>query len=481
MIKKKNILIEVKYQNRLQRFSPEQIVSFIFNDFLESLKKRTDKLPFECVLTVPPYFNAKQRNAFRRAASLVKFPVTRIINEPTAAVAAYQHYCKIDKGIFLVFDFGGGHTSASIVQTEGSHYTILSIVTDPNLSGANLDSFIENNIIERFKMKHPGKDPTLNSMALLKLKSEEAKIYLSNTVHVKIYIPSFFYSIDLDESLYRAEFEYIFNNNFLTKLTDCVDKAIDNANITSDEITQIILVGGSSNIPIVEKTIKEYFGNRIKLLSGVSPEEAIAFGASIICNKISKGLNVLDEIKTKNKVKTNHDSLEIKYKEYNDESDEVDGSDDSDDGYLDIVDLEPIAIGILQGKSKFKKYIYGNRSLPQEKTFTFKTYKDYQRTANIQLLIGRDEYVDLSKQTHFIIGNYTIEDLPRKPKGEVHINITLRISESGLLQVTSTFKDNKYKMKSETFRIDTNTLFHKSDIQTLISSQEELIDISFSN
>ena len=304
-----NILIEVKNQNKTQKFYPEQIVAIILNELIENIKNRKGKYPDECVITCPAYFNDEQRIALKHAAELAKLPVVRIINELTAAVAAFQHYddkdkyCpftehpNIEKGIALVYEFGEGVSSASIVEFEGNNFTILSNTIDTGLRDIKFESYIENEMLDRFKKKHPDIEPDSKSLAMLKWKSEEAVIQLSTSLDARIIIPDFAPNVDLDESITRPKFEFICDDDVFSHLLDCIDLALEDAGLTPDDITNIVMVGDYCHVPLVKQNLVDYFDGRIKVFRGVNPEHIIAIGASIICNKLSNGFAFTDSIR----------------------------------------------------------------------------------------------------------------------------------------------------------------------------------------
>ena len=196
----------------------------------------------------------------------------------------------------------------------------------------------------------------------------------------------------------------------------------------------------------MEDNLKGYFYGRIKPLSFNDPNAAVAIGASIICYKLSNKLPFTFV-------------TEINYDEQ---------------GFIDIIEDRPTSIGILNGESHFTKFIYGDKPLPQEKTFSFTTHCDNQTTANIQLLIGRDDYVDLSSETHILIGTLTIKDIPKSLKGDIVINVTIKVNEEGILTASAESEQIKNGSNHQC-TIDTKDLINQEDIKKIFfTAQEEL-------
>ena len=458
-----NPVIEVEVNGKTETYYPEQISGIVLGEVLEIVKNKTGKLPDHCIITVPAYFNELQRAATKHAAEIAKLPVMHLVNEPTAAAVAFQYFCKFDKGTVLVYDFGGGTLDVSIVEVNNNKFEVKAVAGNTALGGEDIDATIVQEMVERFMKKHPGKDPRTNprSMALLKLKAEEAKIQLSSTVEARIVITNFLGSDDLDETLSRAKLEFICDDDIFSKLTECVDKAIEDAGIDQEDITHIILVGGSSYIPIVRQTIAEYFENRITPLNAVAPDTAIAVGAAILCDKMVKGLAFNDITKLNPPVKHTPAT----------ETEE----DDEGDGFIEIVDVQSSSIGIRSGKSGFKKFIHRNKPLPQEDKFVFRTTRANQTHADVDIFIGEDDVIDPDERTHIEIGKFTLSDLPRKPKGQVLITVKMRVDETGIINVSAQCQEDESSIHKEC-RIDTKEVFNDSKIKEAIKIQQEIFD-----
>ena len=264
-----------------------QIDEHVLGNVKDIIRNKIGRLPDHCIITIPPCFDQSQRQAIMNAAQNAQLPLLEISSEPNAAaIACLQNHQNQDNENVLIYDYGASSLDVSILEARNNKYLIRAVCGDTSIGGEAIDDLIVNEMVRRFMGKNPGKDPRSNpsSMSQLKLLAEEAKIQLSSSTESRIVIPNFFEDLTLDETLHRAALELLCDDIF-SKITECIDSAIEDACISQDEITQIILLGGSSNIPMVRKTIRDYFEDRIVPLSVVSPETAIAVGAVILCDK----------------------------------------------------------------------------------------------------------------------------------------------------------------------------------------------------
>ena len=471
-----NPRIIIQDGGKTQYFYSEQISAIVLGEVKEIIKSKVGRLPDHCIITVPAYFNELQRAATKHAAEIAELPLVTIINEPTAAAIAYQHFYNFDEGIFLVYDFGGGTLDVSIVEINNNKF-IVRAVSGEDFGGDDIDNVIVNEMVKRFMEKNPGKDPHKNprSMGLLKAKAEEAKIQLSSSFEARIVIPYFVDDLTLDEKLTRSAFIFLCDDIF-EKLTDCIERAMEDAGISKDKFTHILLVGGSSYIPYVRTTVSEYFGNDIPPLNAVPPDTAIAVGAAIFCDKMVK----------ETKLETNESVSEPPHPPSSTPQEE---DNDPNDGCIEIVDVQSCSIGILSHhrddeddkkdeeedkKDDFKKFIYRNKPLPQENAFYFRTTKDYQKYAHIDILIGEDDKVDWEKRTHIKIDRFTLTNLPLKPKGQVMIKVTMRVDETGILDIDAQCTEDEHIYKK--CQIDTNKVFTNDKLTEAIRIQQEIFD-----
>ena len=262
-----------------------QLNEQVLGEIKNFIKSKSFMIPDYYMIAVPGYFNDSQRQETAYVAQKAQIPVIGIVTEPISIVAAIQQRYQIDNGTVLIVDFGGGSLDVSIVEVEYNKYILKAATCDSSIGGEAIDALIIDEMVTRFRRNNPGKDPRHypNSMAFLKLKAEEAKIQLSSIKQSTIVIPNFVDGITLNETLTRSDFDSLCDC-IIDNLLDCIDNAFDDALISQDDITHILLVGGSSKIPDVKSYVTEYFDERIEPLE--IPDKAIAVGAAILCNEM---------------------------------------------------------------------------------------------------------------------------------------------------------------------------------------------------
>ena len=476
-----NPKIRVKQGDEYRELYPEQISALVLGECKNIVKAKTGRYPDKCIITVPAYFNELQRTATMKAAKIAGLNVLKLVNEPTAAAIAFQDKFHFTKGTILVYDFGGGTLDVSILEVNENKYMVKAVAGDTAFGGEDIDALLLEEMLRRFKKKNPGVDPSKDSRAIarLKLQCEEMKKQLSTNITSRIYIDKFYNGRDLDETIQRATFESLCDDLF-EKITDVIDSAITDAGLSPDDITHLILVGGSSAIPYVSQTISEFFDERLKPLQGaVNPDEAIAIGASILCQKMATGKAFNDETEKKvtseivqstPKASVKASSIAVDMSSCSDESSD---SESDDDDYIEIVDVQSCSIGIQSGKTRFQKFIKRNLPLPQEASFKFRTTKDNQTTAKIVVLIGEEPEINFEEKTHVILQQFNFSGLPPRPQGEVMLNITLRVDTSGLLTVSPQCIANGI---SESFSINTSSFLEDDAMQDAIKLQQKLMD-----
>ena len=370
---------------------PEEISAIILHEAKRFVKNKTGREIDECVITVPAYFNDLQRRSTKIAAELAGINCIKLVNEPTAAAIAFQEKIQYENGNILVYDFGGGTLDVSILNVVDNKYTVLAVSGDTSLGGEDIDSILVEEMIKRFKKNNPDTDPEKSKKAMARLKEscKEAKHQLSNCFETLIVIYNFIDNKDLIEKITRTQFEYLCND-IIDKLTDPITKALEDAGLKEEEINHIILVGGSSAIPFVKEAITDYFDDKIEPLKAVDPNESVALGAVIVCDRISNNI---------------------------------------------IIETQPISIGIKYGNKLFKKYIMRNQRLPQTGTFQFTTTKKNQRFADIEIYQGEEDRINMAENTHILLGKYRISDLPPREQGDIIITIKLSVDEGGILSL----------------------------------------------
>jgi molecular chaperone DnaK len=376
-----------------KQYSPPEISALILQKLKESAEDYLGEKVTEAVITVPAYFNDSQRQATKDAGRIAGLEVKRIINEPTAAALAYGLDKKQDQTI-AVFDFGGGTFDISVLEIGENIVEVKSTNGDTHLGGDNIDQVLIEWIITDFK-KDQGIDLAKDKMVLQRLKeaAEKAKIELSSTMETEINLP--FITADatgpkhLVMKLTRAKFESLVGGLIERALEPC-KRAVKDAGIQVSEIMEIILVGGSTRIPMVQKLVTEYFGKEPS--KSVNPDEVVAAGAAV------QGGVLGGEAK---------DIL--------------------------LLDVTPLSLGIETLGRITHKLIERNTTIPTKKTDIFTTADDNQPSVEIHILQGEREMA----QDNRTLGKFQLTGIPPSPRGVPQIEVTFDIDANGILNVSA--------------------------------------------
>merc|ERR1719327_520963 len=275
-------VIQVDFKGETKDFTPEEISSMVLTKMRETSEAYLGGTVTEAVVTVPAYFNDSQRQATKDAGVIAGLNVLRIINEPTAAAIAYGLDKKKASGEtnVLIFDLGGGTFDVSILTIEDGIFEVKSTAGDTHLGGEDFDNRMVNHFVQEFKRKHK-KDLTQNKRSLRRLRTacERAKRTLSASAQAAIEIDSLFEGIDFYTSITRARFEELCADLFKGPL-EPVEKAMRDAKMDKSSINDIVLVGGSTRIPKVQKLLQDFFNGK-ELNKSINPDEAVAYGAAV--------------------------------------------------------------------------------------------------------------------------------------------------------------------------------------------------------
>ncbi|KAJ4325824.1 Heat shock protein ssb1 [Neodidymelliopsis sp. IMI 364377] len=394
-------MVQVEYLGETKQFSPQEISAMVLVKMKEVAETKLGKKVEKAVITVPAYFNDNQRQATKDAGAIAGLNVLRIINEPTAAAIAYglgSGKSEKERNV-LIYDLGGGTFDVSLLHIQGGVFTVKATAGDTHLGGQDFDT----NLLDHFKKeftRKTKKDISGDARALRRLRTacERAKRTLSNATQTTVEIDSLFDGEDFNANITRARFEDLNQKAFAGTL-DPVAQVLKDAAIDKSKVDEIVLVGGSTRIPKIQKLLSDFFGGK-KLEKSINPDEAVAYGAAVQAGILSGKAT------------------------------------SAETADLLLLDVVPLSLGVAMEGNIFAPVVPRGQTVPTIKKRTFTTVSDNQQT--VQFPVFQGERVNCEDNTS--LGEFTLAPIPPMKAGDAVLEVVFEVDVNGILKVTATEK-----------------------------------------
>jgi L1 cell adhesion molecule like protein len=396
-------LIKVEFMGEEKILTPEEVSAAVLVKMKETAETFLGHPVTKAVITVPAYFNDSQRKATKDAGAIAGLEVLRIINEPTAAAIAYGLDKRKESRNVLIFDLGGGTFDVSLLNIQDGIFSVIATAGNTHLGGEDFDNNMVSFFVDMIKKKH-SKDITDSPRALRRLKTacERAKRTLSSALTADIEVDSLFDGTDFNTKITRAKFEEL-NATLFQQCFDPVAQVMSDSKMRKEEITDVVLVGGSTRIPKVQEMLQAFFGGK-ELNKSINPDEAVAYGAAVQA-----------AILTGQSGDATKDLL--------------------------LLDVTPLSLGVDTIGGVMNVLIKRNTTIPCQKSDEFTTVEDNQDEIEFNVYEGERPHVDSNHK----LGSFNLTGIPPAKRGEPKITVTMTIDANGILTVTAVDKATKRK------------------------------------